>query len=111
MDFCDTQKNEFVCSLTCELLDPFGEWKEQVTPRLMLICWKWSLQGDMGGTGQDAQDQPCETLHCVQKPDLCGQEWGCRADWVTSAHHFLRSGEGFPALKWGGWGKYKGLTS
>lgn len=25
LDLCDTQKNEFVCSLTCELSGPFGE--------------------------------------------------------------------------------------
>lgn len=30
MDFRGTQKNEFVCSLTCEQSGPFGERKEQV---------------------------------------------------------------------------------
>lgn len=58
---------------------------------------------DTGETGQDAQDLPRETLHCVQMPDLCGQEGGCRAGWGTSAHHFHWLGEGFPAVKWGSW--------
>lgn len=46
--------------------------------------------------------ETCPVKLCtMQMPDPCGQEGGCRAGWVTSADHFLWSGEGFPAVKWG----------